>query len=372
MIKNMIDMTDKRALLLFFTLFLPFCVLEATVRYSTHYNNFAHLPQSEHVRIVDGCLLADNMQAKPLVLLDSTAVGTTDFKYYIRIANNHSQEGKSYSVQNAGKTMKYAGTSCGVVFNAIDKKHYWAAVVRSYNTHLHDDMLDKRCMRVTLLHVVNGNEQIVKEVDIEKNVELSTGFNIIGIEMKDGILTVSVGKNAWTPVLEMPLNEDGANAGLLGCYVGPAAQCKIERLVFSYDSSIVKPIMTAWTVERLNARFAQSRNPYEGYWEYLDRDMEDKWLRMGGRYKIALVASDDGYDIIYIDGAQVKKSLWKTGQLKGRLKNTIFTDNFNGYWVDATLRPFENDVYATFESGVILNMKFPVYQSQMRFSKILE
>ena len=52
--------------------------------------------------------------------------------------------------------------------------------------------------------------------------------------------------------------------------------------------------------------------------------------------------------------------------------NTIFTDNYQAMWIDATFKPFEQDVYAAFESGVILIINFPVYQSQIRFSKVLE
>jgi hypothetical protein len=100
--------------------------------------------------------------------------------------------------------------------------------------------------------------------------------------------------------------------------------------------------------------------------------MEDTWLKLGGRYTIALVENSQGYDIIYVDGAQVKKSLWHTGMKKGEMRNTIFTDNFNASWIDATLEPINQDVYATFESGVILNIKFPVYKSQVRFSKVLD
>ena len=104
----------------------------------------------------------------------------------------------------------------------------------------------------------------------------------------------------------------------------------------------------------------------------LDRDMEDTWLKLGGRYTIALVETDNGYDVIYVDGAQVKKSQWITGMKKAEMNKTIFTDNFNGKWFDSTLEAIDQDVYVTFESGVILSFKFPVYKSQVRFSKVLE
>jgi len=99
--------------------------------------------------------------------------------------------------------------------------------------------------------------------------------------------------------------------------------------------------------------------------------MEDKWLRLGGRYTLAAVWRDGGYDLIYVDGAQVKKSLWQMGMVKGRITKTIFTDNYEGEWIDATLEPINKDVYATLDNGVILTINFPVYKSQVRFSKLL-
>ena len=50
--------------------------------------------------------------------------------------------------------------------------------------------------------------------------------------------------------------------------------------------------------------------------------MEDTWLKMGGRYTIALVETSTGYDVIYIDGAQVKKSQWHLGMKKGEMTKT--------------------------------------------------
>ena len=129
--------------------------------------------------------------------------------------------------------------------------------------------------------------------------------------------------------------------------------------------------MTAWTKDKLNAPFAKSKNPLEGYWEYLDRDMDDGIARLGGKYKIALVATDDGFDIIYVSGAQVGKSEWHEGMLKGRLTKTIFNDNYKAFWIDSTFRPIDDDVNGFFESGVILDMSFPTYKSKIRFSKVL-
>ena len=99
--------------------------------------------------------------------------------------------------------------------------------------------------------------------------------------------------------------------------------------------------------------------------------MKDEWLRLGGRYTLAVVRADDGYDLIYINGAQVKKSQWQTGMLKGHITKTMFTGNYDATWIDATQEPIDKDVQATIENGVILTMSFPVFGSQVRFAKVI-
>ena len=100
--------------------------------------------------------------------------------------------------------------------------------------------------------------------------------------------------------------------------------------------------------------------------------MDDEWLRLGGRYTLATVQSVNGYEIIYIDGAKVKKSLWNLGMLKGHIFKTIFTGNYDLFWIDATMEPIDDEAYATIENGVILTLNFPTYKSQVRLSKILK
>ena len=100
--------------------------------------------------------------------------------------------------------------------------------------------------------------------------------------------------------------------------------------------------------------------------------MEEKWLRLGGRYTLAVVRADDGYDIIYIDGAQVKKSQWQPCMKKGHMTKTIFSGNYDLTWIDATMEPISEDAFATVENGVILTFNFPIFKSQVRFAKVIE
>jgi hypothetical protein len=153
--------------------------------------------------------------------------------------------------------------------------------------------------------------------------------------------------------------------------VGAGSRVSIERAVLTIENENQVAATTRWTLDALDEYLATSIDPMEGYWKYLDRDMEDKWLRLGGRYTLAVVRADDGYDLIYIDGAQVKKSQWQPCMLKGHITRTQFTGNYDLCWIDATMEPISEDCYAAIENGVILTLNFPIYKSQVRFAKVI-
>ena len=316
-------------------------------------------------------LHVNNPTTQPVIMLDSANISAPSFRYYTRMQNTHSKEGKKYKVTDAyGNSHRIDATETGIIIKISDKEH-WIASYSAINTSRFNDITDSRMMKVSLRHYVNDDIIHIKDTTVSQNVNLTGGFNVISADITSDAIIVSIGNNKLFPVISEPFSSVTHDIKA-GCYIGPGAEANIERAVMSFDDENKNVINTTWTIDELNRHFAQSKDPYEGYWTYLDRDLEDKWLRLGGRYTIALVATENGYDLIYIEGAQVKKSLWHCGMLKGQLTNTIFPLNYNAMWIDATFQSFDLDVYASFESDVILNIKFPVYQSQIRFSKVLE
>ena len=328
----------------------------AATRYSTVGNGFAPFAGPDAM-INDNCLVVENTALPHLVLAD-TIEPHVPYKFYARFANLHNREGKSYKVSATPK--KVQNPACGLLFN-----NEWMVMVNGHNTDLNNEALDHRTLVVSLFH---GNE-LVKQAHVDDGVDLYDGFNVLCVEVNDTVATISMGKHRLQEVMRAPCNA-AASPLVVGLVAGLGAKMKVERAVLSHPDQNIALTPTPWTKEALDEHFAQSTNPFEGYWEYLDRDMDDTRLKMGGRYRLALVSNgDDSFDIIYVDGAQVKPHLWREGLLKGRMKKTIFTDHYSLYWVDATGEPITEDAYATFESGAILNLKFPVYKSQMRLSK---
>ena len=348
--------------------------------YNTKYNNFESINYNKAASVAGDFLQLDNNSTTNIVVTDSTHIDSfTGYDYYIKFANLHNKEGKSYKVTDSqGKSRSVVSTECGLVFNHT-LLGCWRVAVSCSNSNLYNESVDSRTMTVKLINDYCGGT-VVKQVTLDNGIDLDMGCNFLGVTVEENNISVKIGKYQLKEVLSYRLTASDIEAATgipcvkTGYFVGPGAMISIERAVLSFNDQprfTSANLETQWTREALDRHFATSKNPYEGYWSYLDRDMEDHWLKLGGKYTIALVESENGYDVIYVDGAQVKKSMWHTGMKKAEMTQTIFTDNFTGKWFDATLEPITDDVFVTFESGVILNFKFPVYKSQLRFSKVL-
>ena len=71
---------------------------------------------------------------------------------------------------------------------------------------------------------------------------------------------------------------------------------------------------------------------------------------MGGDYTVAIVDNgDNGFDIIYLSGAETNGRQWHTGLKKGQLIPTQF---------------------ATIETGEILRLDFPLLRTSIRLAKL--
>ncbi len=122
------------------------------------------------------------------------------------------------------------------------------------------------------------------------------------------------------------------------------------------------------TEEKISAHLASSADPMEAEWTYLDRDLSASKARLGGRYRLATISNGEGYDIIYIAGAQAG---WNIGDIKGRLSTTPFQDHYDLEWFSTERRSADTEACADIiTDGLILELTFPALQSKVRFRRI--
>ena len=332
--------------------------------YSSRANNFMGFTNPN---IINGCITTDNRTTADNIILCDSALSSYKFQITLRIANLHNSENKSYAVSdNKGKAQKVANPSWGVVFNYISPQNYCALILKANNSNPYD-ILDKRSLTCTLLRIADGKHEVLASQSITDNVDLYQGSNLISIIGNQSNLSVKIGKTELKQIFSANIDiTPGSKAGI---FTGPGSKTAVERFIIKHEQDPAAVLNTAWTENRIAKHIAKSSDPNEGIWQYLDRIIDEKQLKLGGRYKLALIATPSGYDIIYISGAEVNATKWQTGMIKGRLIKTPFPNNYDLIWYDALFAPFSTDVNATIDGSSIITFNFPVHNTQLRFVK---
>lgn len=325
-----------------------------------------------NVSLEDNSLTVINESAEDYILADTLTL-PKNYSYTVKLSNQHNKPGKAYKYFDIKGTKTTKETHWGMALDVQPNGDKFIVDVCCTNTNLYDDLNDKRLMNISLYSVVNNTTTLIASKSLSKDVNLYDGDNTITAVLEGNEIIVYTGNKTKKQVFKSTVERSSNIKNSVGIVIGRGTEVKINRTMtnFTISNEVIAP--TQWTIEKLKDHFEQSSNPVEGFWTYLDRDVEDKWMRIGGRYTIALVETDEGnYDIIYCDGAQVKKNDWQAGMLKGKMTKTLFNNVFNGMWVDATFEPINEDVQYSIENAVILTLKLPVYKSQIRFSKVVE
>jgi len=347
----------------------------AITRYSHPQNGFAALmANGDNIAVIknDNSLEINNNSTHDYFLLDTTTLPST-FRYSVRFANANNRRGKSVKVtSDNGTESKVSTQRWGVVVDAMPNGNMVTIELEVNNSDIYNDVSEGRAMKVTVNKYTSKGSSLISNVSISKDVNLFDGDNALSVDVDGNNLRVLIGRKKPKTVIETTIERD-VTVSRVGILAGPGSCVKVKRTMLNYEQNNHILKHTKWNTEALNEHFKTSIDPTEGYWTYLDRETEDNIVKTGGKYTIATVKNDNGnYDIIYIDGAVVNDTKWKTSMLKGTIKKTIFTGNYDAMWIDSNFAPITEDVQATIENGVILTIKFPLLKGQLRFSKVID
>ncbi|MEG2242577.1 MAG: hypothetical protein RSA66_05790 [Muribaculaceae bacterium] len=364
--------------IIIFLLFNITSICNAEALYLNAFNGYGQFGkhsitnQYNSIKIADDALLHENSSSNDTVNTYKIDLIDTNFTFEIRLANLHNDEGKTYKVidRKSHKKLSINNPTWGVVWNYIDKNNYNKLVLQGNNTNLHD-IFDKRTINLSVITIKDGAEHLILSKEIDDNINLYKGYNVVVIKHELASTIIKIGNKTLRTVGVITDNELNTicNNASIGYFVGAGAKVAIDRVFIETNKRPDSILHTKWTIEKLDAHFANTNDLYEGYWEYLDRNLDENKLRIGGRYRIALVKTATGYDIIYADGAKVNESNWSEGMLKGAIKATTFIDNYDLIWYDAMMLPFNVDVFAKITNNSILELHFPLQNSTLRFAK---
>lgn len=123
------------------------------------------------------------------------------------------------------------------------------------------------------------------------------------------------------------------------------------------------------SLEELDEYFRTSTDSLEGYWKYLDRDIDTQKAAAGALYRLACVGEGDGsYTLLYIDGDT--SGTWQALEIKASLQPTPFINHYDLVWIRQDGSRDSVDTSADIEvDGQVLRVNFPLLNSSMRFRK---
>lgn len=158
---------------------------------------------------------------------------------------------------------------------------------------------------------------------------------------------------------------DGFTVDSIGFYIAPGGAITPSDIRLTLDASSLPP--SPWEDPDILDGYLQSSLDWmEGYWQILDRSLDEALLRLGGDYRLALVRELDGYDLIYIQGAKVNAGKWSRGMVKARLRPSGITGIWNVEWIDSMHKPMAHDLKAQADRNGTLTIQFPYQDSQLR------
>lgn len=240
-------------------------------------------------------------------------------------------------------------------------------------THGHTDLsdsFDKPFIEMIVSRHVGTDTETLLTRKITDGIAGGPNYNSIAVELlPDGQTDIYAGSKHLELVTS--LNTDHPTSGSLG--IKADGKINVDEIIIEQTPSPLRDVATTWTPESIKAHLLKkgTTDPIEGYWTYLDRDNDDRYARIGGRYRIAIIGNDDGtaYDIIYMSGGEVNASAWKPGMRKGTLTPTIFSNHYNLTWFDASFRKMQHDIHASVTQNAIIELSFPTLKTTIRLSK---
>lgn len=216
-----------------------------------------------------------------------------------------------------------------------------------------------------------SKESFADETNFLKRIKKGMGgpdptgsLNFFKITAYNGLLTLFGGLHSPEQLLSAVL-PDAFATDSIGFFLTPGACISVDELKLTTGHS--DSHITRWSdTEALSAHLAMSRDLMEGYWQNIDRSLDETLLRLGGDYRYALVKEGDGYDLIYISGAKVNADKWQPGMLKATLRPSGIKGIWNVTWIDAMHRPMSHEIKAQADKSGVLTIQFPYQTSHLR------
>lgn len=287
-----------------------------------------------------------------------------EFSFSLRVSNLNNESGKTYrhaAGDGGSEPVSHPAWGLAVTGGGRLLKFEVATLHECY-----DDIMPTR-MRLTAR--LDGTT--VAETCLTAGVEYFTGENAWRLIRRGGEYILSGGNRLYDTRLQVMAPELTPDS--IGLFVAPGGRISADHMSLNVLADRMPAARTDVShfadADVRNSYFSRSEDPVEGEWEIFDRTLDDTQLRVGGEYRLAIVARNGGYDMIYLSGSQKNASTWRAGMAKGSLEATSFGNVFDVVWLDPAHSPIQGEIKAQFSAPDVLVLQFADHASTLRLRK---
>lgn len=200
----------------------------------------------------------------------------------------------------------------------------------------------------------------------ERGPDPTGSQNFYKMKIADGSLRLYGGLHAPSLLMEYQLPE-GFHTDSVGYILTPGAAVTLADMRLSdYYSTPDSDHLTWNSPSALETHLENSVDTMEGYWQIIDRSLEESLLKMGGDYRLAMVKTKEGYSLLYLSGARVNAEQWTFGMPKVYLHPSGIEGIWDVVWIDATHTPLSHELKAQQDKDGTLSIQFPYQSSRLR------
>ena len=255
----------------------------------------------------------------------------------------------------------------GLAWNIVDSANY-EAVEAVLGDGRYDDAFGREEARLSHFVVRDGCRNLVRDYKLASGATMRSRGCSMRLVRRQGASEATLEVGATMP--EVCLNV----RPIPGTHAAAWAATPVDTLANDWTSfRLPEPVYAGFPdVDSLRRYLLEPADANEAEWVLYDMQGEPSRIISGGRYRIATVAAaTGGYDIYYVDGADVNADQWRPLRLKGRLLPTGFLDRFELYWLDAFGEELPAESAAHIENGSLLQLSFPLNNARMRFRRVI-
>ena len=286
------------------------------------------------------------------------ALGDYDaMRWRMRVSNTHARHNTAYIYYDSGgKSIKTKYPGWGIVLKGGEQETTISFVTIDERT---DETYSSPHVEMT---VKSGGKETAHKT-LSSGFDLYDGPNAFQLSLEGSNWQLSAGNREYK---EITSGELTSKLDSIGFVVMPGGEIKVENIIIQQNGieDVSHSVIGAGALE------FDAADDLEGEWAIFDMNIDEKMIKSGGDYRLAIKKSKDreGYDIIYLSGAVTNGGKWKQGMVKGSITPLPFDSVYDIEWVGASGKTLKG--IKAQKEGDILTLQFPSHASTLRLRKI--